>query len=328
MLSEVSVVICAHNAETTINRTLRSIKPLLIHGIRIIIVDDASSDKTWQILEEFRAIYSSIELVRIFRGGSAGARNAGLSLVSSKYVMFCDSDDEIASSNFGILDSLDLEVDFIVFDYELIQANQMKMKKTLKGVLGAKKIEELSFEMKTFLMGEMGFWRYIYRTSFLKENKIRFIGELDEIRADYFVLDDYFFLLGVLSQASTFIYIPRTIYYYFFNSSASYQRFRRQSRFMGRAANIQMKEMEDELSKKPVGWFGSMLTKQLFSSFRALSLADTYQYSPSFAKAIWQANKKFREVSFYITILNFCEILRIITRKTLLRIIRLWTRTK
>lgn len=328
MLSEVSVVICAHNAETTINRTLRSIKPLLIQGIRIIIVDDASSDKTWQILEEFRAIYSSIELVRIFRGGSAGARNAGLSLVSSKYVMFCDSDDEIASSNFGILDSLDLEVDFIVFDYELIQANQMKIKKTLKGVLGAKKIEELSFEMKTFLMGEMGFWRYIYRTTFLKENKIRFIGELDEIRADYFVLDDYFFLLGVLSQASTFIYIPCTIYYYFFNSSASYQRFRRQSRFMGRAANIQMEEMEDELRKKPVGWFGSMLTKQLFSSFRALSLADTYQYSPSFAKAIWQANKKFREVSFYITILNFCEILRIITKKTLLRIIRLWTRTK
>lgn len=327
MLSEVSIVICAHNAERTIDRTLRSIEPLLIQGVKVIIVDDASSDSTWQILEEFCTRFLSIELIRIVRGGSAGARNAGLSLVSSKYVMFCDSDDEIASSSLTILNSLDTEVDFIVFDYELIKKSQVRTKKTLHGVLGAKKKQELSFDIKDILMREMGFWRYIYRTSFLNDNKIRFVGELDEIRADYFVLDDYFFLLGVLAQAKTFVYIPRTIYRYFFNSSASYERFRRQSRFMGKAAKIQMEELKDVLNNKALSWFGFMLAKQLFSSFRALNVADTYQYSPSFFKAIWQANKKFRKVSLSRNLINLWEILRIIIKKTLLRIIQLWTNT-
>jgi len=328
MLTEVSVVICAHNAERTIDRALRSIEPLLIQGVKVIIVDDASSDTTWQILEEFRTRFLSIELIRIVRGGSAGARNAGLSLVSSKYVMFCDSDDEISSSSFTILNSLDLEVDFIVFDYELIETTQLKTKKTLNGVLGAEKKQEIGLGINDILMSEMGFWRYIYSTSFLKDNKIRFVGELDEICADYFVLDDYFFLLGVLSQAKTFVYIPRTIYRYFFNSSASYESFRRQSRFMGKAAKIQMEELEDVLNSKAVGWFGSMLTKQLFSSFRALNVADIYQFSQSFWTAIWKSNKKFRKVSLSRNLIDVCQIMQIITKKSLIRIIQLWTNIK
>jgi glycosyltransferase involved in cell wall biosynthesis len=322
MALDLSIVICAYNAEKTIERTLQSIEPLMRIGTKIIVVDDDSVDDTYELIEQFRQNYPSLELLRIPRMGSAGARNKGLSLVESKYVMFCDSDDEIVASSFAPLMLQDPSVDFLVFDYQLVQFDHAVINKTFEKSTREIYSQELCLETKNIFLEEMGYWRYIYRTSFLRDNQLRFVGELDEIDADFFVLDDYFFLLGVLSCATSHAYFPEAVYRYYSNSAASFDRFRRQSRFMARAANIQMTELSGILKNDSKVWFGFRLSEQLFSSLSVIKLSDSFRESFSFTKAIWRSDRRFASAPISKALKNSFKVVLILARKVILELLR------
>ena len=132
----------------------------------------------------------------------------------------------------------------------------------------------------------MGFWRYIYRTDFLRAKAIRFVGTLEELGADFFVLDDYFFLLNVLAQYETATTLKTYVYKYYANPNASYLRYRQQSRFMARAAEIQIVENSHRISGNRWIWYSNSLRQQLFSSYRALLLRDAFKYFFEFKSAI------------------------------------------
>ncbi|MGZ8940868.1 MAG: glycosyltransferase, partial [Limisphaerales bacterium] len=88
----VSVVIPAHNAETTIERALRSVRLQDYPNIEVIVVDDASIDRTVDKVENFTGLP-----VRLNRTGSqlgaAGARNIGIASAHGVYIAFLDADD-------------------------------------------------------------------------------------------------------------------------------------------------------------------------------------------------------------------------------------------
>lgn len=91
-----SVIITAYNAENTIERCVASVfesTPCeLVKLLEIIVVDDASEDKTTDKLNSFT---DRIELVRLQTnsGCIAKTRNIGLDYASGKYITFLDSDD-------------------------------------------------------------------------------------------------------------------------------------------------------------------------------------------------------------------------------------------
>ena len=90
---QVSVIVPAYNAEVTIETALRSILRQSYSDLEIIVVDDASDDRTSLVLEEIRD--SRIRLLRHHRnGGAAAARNTGIRNAKGKYVAFLDADDE------------------------------------------------------------------------------------------------------------------------------------------------------------------------------------------------------------------------------------------
>lgn len=92
----VSVIIPAYNAESTIARCLDSLVGQDSSGssVEVIVVDDGSTDATPEILRLYlvkRELNLHIETVA--NGGPSRARNIGLSLAQGEYVAFCDSDD-------------------------------------------------------------------------------------------------------------------------------------------------------------------------------------------------------------------------------------------
>lgn len=293
MLENVTLVLISHNSEKTIERTLRSIEPNLNSGMKLIIIDDDSTDKTFHMSRAWAKGRASIIVEKIHRNGSAGARNYGLSKVATEFVMFCDSDDEVLFEDINALDSSVLpEHDVIVHDYVFVDALSHSTQRRLEMAHGKNEISTKSEFIQSLLMKEMGFWRYVYRTEFLKRNNIRFVGELSELRADYFVLDDYFFLLKVLSTASSIYYAPSAIYKYYANSNASIEKFKVQSRFMARAALIQLGEigkLERHINKK---WLGNRLNEQLCSSFATISLKHGARHYWEFSKSISEVDRK------------------------------------
>lgn len=92
----VSVCINTYNRIDSLRLTLNSIISQTYKNIEIIIVDDASSDGTKEILEkEVLHIDKRIRYIRHeYNKGLSKARNTAINFASGKYFTFCDDDDE------------------------------------------------------------------------------------------------------------------------------------------------------------------------------------------------------------------------------------------
>jgi glycosyltransferase involved in cell wall biosynthesis len=286
MRESLTIVLCAYNAEATISRTLSSLSPYIDCGIRTIIVDDGSNDRTSQIVYDFVKSKNKVSLIQQSRGGSASARNSGLRLVQTEYVMFCDADDEILPVSFFEIDEImHKEPDLIYFDYQVRVFEETHVVRT-EAFAGGEGDSEIKSETLNKLVEDMGFWRILYKVAFLRRNQIRFYGELQEISADFFVLDDYFFLLKALSCAVNVHKCDGEIYRYYRSPSPKIESYRLQSRFMARAAYKQISEIRKFNSEIRTNWYQKQLARQLLSSYKILSFKDNIRYFISFARTM------------------------------------------
>ncbi|MBC1794712.1 glycosyltransferase family 2 protein [Listeria booriae] len=88
----VSVIIPTYNSEATIAKTISSVLNQSYKSLEIIIVDDASNDKTVQIIQDIDK--SQISLFVLKQNiGAAEARNVALSKARGRFIAFLDSDD-------------------------------------------------------------------------------------------------------------------------------------------------------------------------------------------------------------------------------------------
>lgn len=98
---KVSIILPSFNSSSTIERAIESIlnQTMSKDNLEIIVVDDCSSDGTWQILENYSDRHP--DLIKISRlnspsGSPAQPRNEGIELASGEYILFLDSDDWLA----------------------------------------------------------------------------------------------------------------------------------------------------------------------------------------------------------------------------------------
>ena len=86
----VSVVMPAHDAEAFITEAIESVLAQTYRHLELIVVDDASSDRTGSIAVGF----DGVRVVhRPARGWPAAARNAGLAVAQGQYWTILDADD-------------------------------------------------------------------------------------------------------------------------------------------------------------------------------------------------------------------------------------------
>lgn len=89
----VSVVIPTYNRENLIERSVRSVLNQTYKNLEVIVVDDASTDRTGNVVQEIKD--TRIRYIRLEKNSGAGhARNSGVKAARGRYVAFNDSDDE------------------------------------------------------------------------------------------------------------------------------------------------------------------------------------------------------------------------------------------
>jgi glycosyltransferase involved in cell wall biosynthesis len=91
-----SVVLVAYNASATVVAALDSMVSQTRIPDEIVIVDDCSSDETFELASRWseKSSGTSIRLIRNqINLGAAASRNVGVEACSGDYVIFCDSDD-------------------------------------------------------------------------------------------------------------------------------------------------------------------------------------------------------------------------------------------
>ena len=85
---KVSVVICAYNAESTMDACLTSLRQLRYPAYDIIVVDDGSTDATGTIADACEGIH----VIHQENRGLSAARNVGLAASTGEIVAYTDSD--------------------------------------------------------------------------------------------------------------------------------------------------------------------------------------------------------------------------------------------
>lgn len=88
----VSVVLPAYNEERHIRRSVCSILTQTFSNFELILLDDGSSDRTWEIMQEFSD--PRIRKEKLGRMGFTKALNHGLRIARGEYIARMDADDE------------------------------------------------------------------------------------------------------------------------------------------------------------------------------------------------------------------------------------------
>jgi len=107
----VSVLIPSYNHENYIESTIRSIINQTYANIELIIVDDGSKDRSWDIItgiaEECRLRFSKLTLVRQQNAGTCNSFNRCAFLAQGEFIYF------IASDDIALPEAIECEYDFL-----------------------------------------------------------------------------------------------------------------------------------------------------------------------------------------------------------------------
>lgn len=95
-MNTLSFIIPVYNAENYINKCIDSLLMQTYKNIEIIIVDDGSTDRSFEICTKYQERDSRIKVFRQKNRGVSEARNYGIRQSGGTYIAFVDADDYIS----------------------------------------------------------------------------------------------------------------------------------------------------------------------------------------------------------------------------------------
>lgn len=99
MKADVTIVIPVYNRARVVERTLQSVEAQTFRPLRVILVDNGSTDGSLDILRRWKSEAQTptfrVDIIEEPQKGAATARNTGLAAVESEWTMFFDSDDSM-----------------------------------------------------------------------------------------------------------------------------------------------------------------------------------------------------------------------------------------
>ena len=96
-LPPVTIIVPVYNEAAVIEPALRSLLELRYPAFHVIVVDDGSSDNTFERASGFAGHYgnATVQVIRKNNGGKASALNAGIALATTEFVLCMDGDSRL-----------------------------------------------------------------------------------------------------------------------------------------------------------------------------------------------------------------------------------------
>ncbi len=118
----ISIIIPVYNRESCITFAIKSILNQSFTDFKLYIVDDCSTDQTWDILKHFADSDERISVYRLpYNSGPSVARNFALDLIQGEWVSFIDSDDYIAEDFYEqLMKKTNNDVDLVISSFNSV----------------------------------------------------------------------------------------------------------------------------------------------------------------------------------------------------------------
>lgn len=131
----ISILIPVYNVADYVEECLNSILAQIDDNAEIIVMNDASTDNSWEVLKAYQT-HPKITLVQApHNRGLSGTRNALLPLATNQYVWFIDSDDAMHEGAYTkVVNALtSMDVDMLGGNYMAWRGDNKRLKKAYVG---------------------------------------------------------------------------------------------------------------------------------------------------------------------------------------------------
>ena len=212
----VSVIVAVHNIEKYLRQCLDSLVNQTLTNIEIIVVNDASTDGSAQIINSYKSTCPNLRIINCeFNKGLASVRNIGLRAAKGQYVAFADGDDWVDVRMCEVLyrraskDDADVVIADATVFYEdskkFCQFFDQPIRKALGPQLKAIPFGLLS-EPRVLLLEPVA-WTKLYRRAFLHKHAIEFEDGMNSY-------EDICFHFSVLLKATSISLLDDVLFFY------------------------------------------------------------------------------------------------------------------
>ena len=197
------MIVPIYNVEKYLDECIQHIINQTYRELDIILVNDGSTDNSYDIIKKYLSIDKRIRYVEKENGGLSSARNAGLDIAIGDYVAFVDSDDYPETTMYEKLMSLVIKfsVDVAICSY---YRNPMELDKRI--LVKEEKLEkdEVFYEIAINRKTEAHAWSKIYKRELFDD--VRYpVGKLYE---------DIFTTYKIINKVQYVAYTNERLYYY------------------------------------------------------------------------------------------------------------------
>ena len=208
----VSIIVPVYNTEKYLRKCLDSILGQSYQNLEIILVDDGSTDKSGDIIDEYQKKDGRVVTIHKKNGGQSSARNLGIKNASGEFIGFVDSDDEIAEDFVSNLMELTDKNTLAATGMHYRKLNNKTANDVYINSVRKKDKNESLGKYVTYLLtidGRMyGVVNKLFCTEIVKNNDIEF-----EEKRDF--AEDTKFVLDYLAAAKPEIkFVPKALYIY------------------------------------------------------------------------------------------------------------------
>ncbi len=227
---KVSVIVPVYNGEKYIDRCMKCLLEQTLQEIELILVNDASTDRSGELLERWRRQYpDKIKVITSgVNRGAGGARNLGIDMAQGEYVGFMDCDDVIDETMYEQLYEKAFREDCDIVDCayyeESSESTVLSYNDNVTGRLDDKKRGEI-------IAGVGYAVTKIFRTALLKENRCRVRERV--------IYEDLDFLIHAILLAERTGNVKLVLYYYKNNQQSSSKSENEQKKFTDMLAALE-----------------------------------------------------------------------------------------
>ncbi|HFI0601863.1 TPA: glycosyltransferase family 2 protein [Streptococcus suis] len=210
----VTIIIPVYNSSNYLEKCLTSLVNQSYKGIRIIVVNDGSTDNSLEIAKSFSNKFENIKVIDKANGGVSSARNIGIKNTETDYLMFVDSDDYLDEYYVERLISDVYDEDLVIGYHTQFDSNGIVKKQLVNCRQGKYNFRDLSREEINEL-----YKKNILNAPWCKLYKLELISEF--FNEEMSLGEDLLFNLNYFQYVEKIRFVDEYGYYYRVNQGSS-----------------------------------------------------------------------------------------------------------